>query len=59
MEYLSHRGIPFTARNIREEPEALRELIEGGFTSTPIIRVDDVTLVGFEPEELEAALQEG
>jgi hypothetical protein len=56
MEYLSHRGIPYTARNIREDAAALRDLIEAGFSSTPVIRIGDAMLAGFDPEELEKSL---
>jgi glutaredoxin len=58
MEYLSQRGVAFTEKNIREDPAALRELIEGGFSMTPVIRIGDETIAGFDPNRLEAALRE-
>jgi len=56
MEYLSQKGIPFVARNIRDDPDARKELIEGGFMSTPIIKVDGKPIVGFDRHALDVAL---
>jgi glutaredoxin 3 len=58
MEYLSQRGIPFVEKNIRTDPSALRELIEAGYSSTPVIKVDGKAVVGFDRSELDAALAE-
>lgn len=57
MEFLSQRGIPFTAKNIRADPAAMRELIEAGFSMTPVIRVDGEVLVGFDPDRLDVAIR--
>jgi glutaredoxin len=57
MEFLSQRKIPYTAKDIREDPEALEELRALGSRSTPTIVVDGEVLVGFEPEKLLAKIR--
>jgi len=56
MEYLSRKGVEFTAKNVRDDPEAIKELIAGGFTMTPVIRIDGQTIAGFDPAKIDAAL---
>ena len=56
MEYLSRKGIPFVEKNVRSDPSALQELIGLGFNATPVIRIDGKSLVGFNPQEIDAAL---
>ena len=56
MEYLSQRGIPFTEKDVASDLTARRELIEGGYMSTPVILVDGQAIIGFDPKALDAAL---
>lgn len=57
-EYLSHKGIPFTALNVAEDPVALEEMKQktGGRLATPTIVVGDQVLIGFDRAKLEAML---
>ena len=49
--------MPFTDRNVAEDPDALRELTERtGRRATPVIVVDDEVLVGFDRGKLERLL---
>jgi glutaredoxin len=57
MEYLSRKGVAYTAKNVREDPAAMKELIEGGFTGTPVIRIDGQTIAGFYPAQIDKALE--
>lgn len=52
MEFLSRQGIPFVAKDIQEDPEALDELLNLGSRSTPTIVVDGEVLVGFDGPRL-------
>lgn len=52
MEFLSREGVPFTHKNIREDPAALAELIQIGSQQTPTIVVDDEVVMGFDAERL-------
>jgi len=55
-ELLSHKGIPFTARNIRQEPAALAELRRLGARATPVTIIGDEVVVGFDRGRLERLL---
>lgn len=57
MEYLSRKGVPFVAKDVREDDEAMRELVQDlGSRSTPTIVVDGNVMVGFEKAKLDAML---
>lgn len=56
MEFLSQRGIPFEARNIRENPAWVRELIEMGSRSTPTTVIDGDVVIGFDPYRISELL---
>ncbi len=59
MEYLSRKGVKFVEKNIREDDEAMRELVEDlKSQSTPTIVVDGKVMVGFEKAKLDAMLAE-
>jgi len=59
MEYLSRKGVPFVAKDVRQDAEALRELVEDLHSrSTPTIVVGEKTMVGFERAKLDAMLAE-
>lgn len=58
MEYFDEKSIPYTEHNVSNDPEARKELMKKGFRAVPVIMVGDKTLVGFDKEEVEAALQE-
>ncbi len=48
MEYLSRKGIAYTAKDVRADSAALKELLEMGYSSTPVIVVDGQAIVGFD-----------
>ncbi len=53
-EFLSHHKIPFTDRNIAEDPAAMEELVEKiGRQAAPVILVDGEVIVGFDRGKLE------
>ena len=56
MEFLSQKGVAFTAKDVSTDLEARRELITLGSRATPTITIDDQVLVGFDPKKLGAAL---
>jgi glutaredoxin len=56
-EFLSSRGIPFEEKDIRSDPEALRELVEDlNSRSTPTLVINGKVVVGFDPAEYECIL---
>lgn len=47
----------FELKDIREDPAALRELMEGlQSRATPTLVVGDTVIMGFDPEQYQAAL---
>lgn len=57
MEYLSRRGISYTVRDITEDPDALRELLELGSYQTPTTLIDgEHVVIGFDQARLDRLL---
>lgn len=42
---------------MREDPEALKELLGLGFQSTPVTLIDGQAVVGFDQDKLSALLE--
>jgi len=55
--HLSERGVAFEVKDIRANPQYVRELV-GTYKShgTPTIFVDNEIMVGFDPERLDKML---
>ena len=56
-EFLSQRGIPFAERDIAEDEQAMDELTALGYFTTPVVRIDDEIVVGFDQARLESLLE--
>lgn len=46
----------FIAKNIREDPQALEELVKLGVRATPVTLIDGETVVGFDRAKIERLL---
>jgi glutaredoxin len=55
-EFLSQKGVPFTAKNIRENPAALAEFRRLGYQATPVTIIDGEIVVGFDRGKIERLL---
>lgn len=55
-EFLSQKAVPFEAKNIREDQQALEELLKLGVLATPVTIIDGEMVVGFDREKLEHLL---
>lgn len=55
-EFLSQKGILFTAKNIREDPAAMAELQNLGYRATPVTIIDGEVVVGFDRGKIERLL---
>jgi len=55
-EFLSKHGIQFEERNIAADPAALDELRKMHVMTTPVTKIGDVVIVGFDEEKLRADL---
>jgi hypothetical protein len=43
-------------KNVREDPEALKELLALGYQSTPVTLIDGEAVVGFDQNKIEKLL---
>jgi glutaredoxin len=56
MEFLSQKGVEYTARDISSDMEARKELVSLGSRATPTIKVDNEVIIGFDRGKLAALL---
>lgn len=58
--YLDSRGIDYETRDIDKDPSALDEMLKlnGGEIYIPVIRANDQVLRGFNPKELDRAIND-
>lgn len=55
-EFLSQHGIEFEDRNIAADPAALDELRKMHVMTTPVTKIGDAVIVGFDEEKLRKEL---
>ena len=57
-EFLSKKGVPYTALDVTKDKAALEEMrkISGGALRVPVISVCNEVMVGFDKNRLELAL---
>ncbi len=55
-EFLSQNGIQFEDRNIAADPGALEELRKLHVMTTPVTKVGEAVIVGFDEEKLRKEL---
>ncbi len=55
--YLRERGVSFVVRDVLDDPSALEVLSEHGFMATPVTRIGDAWIVGFDQRMLDLALE--
>jgi len=57
-EFLASHGIAFPEKDVRSDPEFLRELVEDlKSRTTPTLVVGEQVLIGFDPDKFQAALE--
>jgi glutaredoxin len=54
--HLKRKDFTYVERNISEDPEALTELENLGWRTTPVTLIGDSTVLGYKPRELDSAL---
>ena len=55
-EFLSRAGHTFVVRNVEEDEQAYTELLALGARSVPVTVIGDRRVIGFDQEQLRAAL---
>ncbi len=56
MEFLSQKGVAYTAKDISTDMEARKEFVSLGSKATPTITVDSEVIIGFDRGKLAALL---
>lgn len=54
--HLKRKDFTYVERNISEDPDALTELENLGWRTTPVTLIGDSTVLGYKPKELDSAL---
>ncbi len=57
-EFLHQKGIAFVEKDVSADDAALNELMEKGFSATPVTIIDGEPVVGFNREKLERLLNQ-
>ena len=57
-EFLTAKGVPFTVRDIQEDPAAKEDLQKatGGIMQVPVVVVGDEVILGFDRTKLQNVL---
>jgi glutaredoxin len=55
--FLSQKGVPFQGKDIARDPSALADLRKIGYMTTPVIVIDDSSIVGFDAAKINKALE--
>ena len=58
-DYLSRKGIPFVDRNVAQDRDAAKEMIEkSGQMGVPVIIIDGEVVIGFNQTQLDKVLSQ-
>jgi glutaredoxin 3 len=57
-EFLSQKGIPYVERDVSTDEQAMEELADLGYMTTPVITIDGEVIVGFNWKRLEELLED-
>lgn len=55
-EFLHQKGIAYTDKDISKDERAFNELVDKGFSATPVTIIDGEAVVGFNRTKLEQLL---
>jgi glutaredoxin len=56
-EFLRSRGVPFEDRDVSTDAAAFDELSKLGLMTTPVLRINGETVVGFDRAKIERLLE--
>lgn len=56
MEFLSQNNIPFTEKNIREDLDAMQDMVQMGSQATPTTVIDGEVIIGFDKDQIKEKL---
>lgn len=56
INYLEERGIEYTEKNVQEDKEARKELMDMGHMGVPVVVIGDEEIVGFDKDKIDELL---
>jgi glutaredoxin 3 len=56
-EFLHERGVAYTEKDVSVDEQALEELMQMGYSATPVTVIDGEAVVGFNRAKLEQLLE--
>jgi glutaredoxin-like YruB-family protein len=56
-KYFLSKGYKFDDKNVQENREYRKELLDKGYRGVPIIIIDEVEIVGFDKEKIDQLLK--
>lgn len=56
MEFLSQNGVEFTEKNIREDLDAMQEMVQMNSQATPTTVIDGEVIIGFDKQKISEKL---
>jgi glutaredoxin len=54
--FLAHKCVEFEEKNVREDLDAMREMVRMGSHATPTTVIDGEVTIGFDPKRISASL---
>ncbi len=55
-EFLHERGVAYTEKDVSADEQALEELLQMGYSATPVTVIDGEAVVGFNRAKLDQLL---
>jgi glutaredoxin len=55
-KFLAQKGVEFEEKNVREDLDAMQEMIRMGSQATPTTVIDGEVIIGFDPKRISASL---
>jgi glutaredoxin len=57
-KFLAQKGVEFEEKNVREDLDAMQEMVRMGSQATPTTVIDDEeVIIGFDPKRISASLE--
>ena len=54
--FLAQKGVEFEEKNVREDLDAMQEMVRVGSQATPTTVIDGEVIIGFDPKRILASL---
>ena len=55
-DYLDEKGVEYSVKNVQEDKEARKELMDMGHMGVPVVLIGEEEIVGFDKNKIDLAL---